>query len=445
MAKDQALKNVRKHLSADALFRTVYAGFEKVPDSQPEDVQISLADALMAGFAMFALKDPSLLAFDKRRRDDPKNLEMIFGIRNVPCDTQMRTILDPVSPEAFRPVFRDVFRQLQRDKALERMAFLDGYYLLSLDGTGYFSSEKVHCTSCMQKTSRNGKVTYYHQMLGAAIVHPELKEVIPLMPEPIIKQDGQTKNDCERNAAKRFFEGFRRDHPHLPVIVVEDGLSSNAPHIRECQRHRLRFLLGVKEGDHAFLFERVRQLREQGLADEFETVDEATGMRHRFVLASDVPLNESNLDVVVNFLEYWEIHPDGRTQHFSWVTDLPLDRETAPTIMRGGRARWKIENETFNTLKNQGYHFEHNYGHGKQNLSVVFAMLMMLAFLVDQTQQLTCRLFQGVWNKLGSKKMLWERVRSFFREFTVSSMRQIYEALLYGYEKPPPVIAIDSS
>jgi hypothetical protein len=113
--------------------------------------------------------------------------------------------------------------------------------------------------------------------------------------------------------------------------------------------------------------------------------------------------------------------------------------------MRGGRARWKIENETFNTLKNQGYHFEHNYGHGEQHLSVVFAMLMMLAFLVDQAQQLCCALFQAVWAKLGSKRMLWERLRALFYDYAFASMRQLFEALLYGFKKSSPLVTLDSS
>lgn len=113
--------------------------------------------------------------------------------------------------------------------------------------------------------------------------------------------------------------------------------------------------------------------------------------------------------------------------------------------MRGGRARWHIENETFNTLKNQGYHFEHNYGHGVQNLSVVFAMLMMLAFLVDQTQQLCCGLFRAVWQKLGSKRALWEILRSHFYHFTFRSMRQLYEAMLYDLAKGMPLPTLDSS
>ena len=118
-------------------------------------------------------------------------------------------------------------------------------------------------------------------------------------------------------------------------------------------------------------------------------------------------------DVRVNFIEYWEIGAD-KVQHFSWVTDLRVSKRNVYHLMRGGRARWKIENETFNTLKNQGYNFEHNYGHGTQHLSVVFATLMMLAFLVDQTQQLCCAVFQAVWAKLGSKRMLWERMRALF-------------------------------
>lgn len=265
------------------------------------------------------------------------------------------------------------------------------------------------------------------------------------MPEPIIKQDGETKNDCERNAAKRFLHKLRRDHPHLNLIVIEDALSSNAPHIRELHDHNMHYILGVKEGDHGFLFEHVRQAERDGRVTVWEYADETTGVLHRFRFLNEVPLNESNQGLLINFLEYWEIRPDGRRQHFSWVTDFWLDEQNVFRIMRGGRARWKIENETFNTLKNQGYQFEHNFGHGKQNLSVVFALLMMLAFLVDQTQQLCSPLFRAVWKKLGSKKMLWERIRSFFREYIVHSMREIFEALCYGYDRPRPVFTIDSS
>jgi len=432
----------RKHLSADALFGIVRSGFADIPDYRLTDTDITLADALMSAFAMFSLKAPSLLAFDKERAEG--NLATIYGIQRVPCDTRMREILDPVSPDSLRPLFKSVFQQWPRGKALEAMMFLDGHYLLALDGTGYFSSKTIHCASCLHKVHCNGAITYYHQMLGAAILHPEKREVIPLMPEPIVKQDGTDKNDCERNAAKRFVAQLRQDYPHLKFIVTEDSLSSNAPHIQTLQDHDLRYILGVKAGDHAFLFQQVQVTEQAGGVTYYERHDRAAGIRHRFRFVNDVPLNESHADVRDNFIEYWEIG-DTKVHHFSWVTDLRVNKRNVFHLMRGGRARWKIENETFNTLKNQGYHFEHNYGHGQQNLSVVFAMLMMLAFLVDQTQQHCCALFQAVWAKLGSKRLLWERMRALFYDYALESMQQLLEALFYGLKKPAPIVVMDSS
>lgn len=432
----------RKHLSADALFRLVHSGFASLPDYRMGDVEIALTDALMSAFAMFSLKAPSLLAFDKERAEG--NLHTIYGIERVPCDTHMREILDPISPNVLRPVFKSIFRQLQRGKALEAMTFLDGHYLLALDGTEYFSSKTIHCASCLHRVHRHGSLTYVHQMLGAALIHPDQRAVIPLMPEPIVNGDGMDKNDCERNAAKRFVAKLRQDHPHLKCIVTEDSLSSNAPHIETLHAHGLHYILGVKEGDHAYLFQQVQAAEHAGRITSYERHDRAAGVLHRFRFVNDVPLNASHVDVRVNVIEYWEIS-DAKVQHFSWVTDLRVSKRNVYHLMRGGRARWKIENETFNTLKNQGYNFEHNYGHGEQHLSVVFAILMTLAFLVDQAQQLCCALFQAVWMKLGSKRLLWERMRALFYTYALASMRQLFEALLYGLKKPTPVFGFDST
>ncbi len=435
-------QKVRKHLSADALFRVVRSRFATIADDRRNEGVIPLTDALMAGFAMFSLKCPSLLDFDRQRAEG--NLQTIYGIERVPCDSYMRELLDPVIPDSLRPVFTGVFRQLQRGKALEAMVFFQGCYLLALDGTGYFSSQTIHCSSCLETQHRNGSITYSHQLLGAALIHPDRREVIPLMPEAILKQDGSEKNDCERNAAKRFLAKLRRAHPHLQVIVTEDGLSSNAPHIETLQAYGCHYILGVKEGDHGYLFAQVQAAELAGRVQHYERRERATGITHRFRFLNDVPLNAAHPELRVNFLEYWEVHAD-HVQHFSWVTDLRVHYTNVETLMRGGRARWKIENETFNTLKNQGYHFEHNYGHGTQHLSVVLALLMMLAFLVDQTQQLCCALFRAVEKKWGSKRGLWERLRALFFAYALTSMRQLLEALLYGFKKAAPQIPLDSS
>jgi hypothetical protein len=433
-------RKARKDLSGDALFGLVRAGFQDVPDARSGEVGISLGDALMSAFAMFSLKDPSLLAFDDRRRDPNDNFRTIYGIDRAPSDTQMRAILDPVDPHVMRPLFRSVWRRLQRGKALEPFVYWDGYYLVSLDGTTYFSSTKVHCSSCLEKHHRGGGVTYAHQLLGATLVHPDLKEVIPLAPEPIINQDGHTKNDCERNATRRWLKHFRQEHPHLPVIIVEDGLSANAPHLRDLREAGVHYIIGVKPGDHTFLFQHLHDADFAARTQHLTQVDPATSVLHHFRFHNGVPLNESNPDELVNVLEYWEIHPDGKVQYFSWITDFILVPDNVYTVMRGGRARWKIENETFNTLKNQGYHLEHNYGHGEKNLSVVLALLMMLAFLVDQTQQLCCPLFQAAWHKLGTKRHLWEEVRNCFNAFRFNSMTELLTALVRGIVRQQPVL-----
>jgi hypothetical protein len=433
---------IRNELSADGLYRLLRKGFGKIEEHRPMNVEIPLVDALMSGFAMFALKDPSLLAFDKRRAK-PENMKRVYDIEQIPSDTQMRTILDEVEPDDIHSLYQSVFRPLQRGQALEKMRFMGGYYLVSLDGTGYFTSKEVHCDACLQRQNTStGEITYSHQLLGAAIVHPDRREVIPLAPEPIIKQDGEDKNDCERNAAKRFLAKLREDHPRLPIIIVEDALSANAPHIQELRRHHLEFILGVKPGDHTYLFDMVAQAQAEGKTELFEMHKE--GVTHRFHYLNDVPLNESNCDVRVNFLEYWEIK-ESSIQHFTWITDFTIGPHNAYALMRGGRARWKIENETFNTLKNQDYHFEHNFGHGLKHLSVVFAMLMMLAFAVDQIQQLGCQLFQAAWHQVGSKRRLWERIRSLFFELPFDSMSAILRAVAFGFHIEGRVVIHDTT
>ncbi len=431
---------VRKHLNADALFHIMRKGFGNIKDTRTGNGKHSLADALMSGFALFSLKDPSLLQFDERRSASPHNLKTIYGIGNIPCDTTMREILDVVDPNDLRPLFKDGFRALQRGKALEQMVFMNGYYLLNLDGTGYFTSKKLHSKACMKKVdSKTGEITYYIQAVGAALVHPDHRVVIPLCPEMIIKQDGETKNDCERNAIKRLLKKLKKEHPHLKLIINEDSLSSNAPHIHDLEKYDHKYILGVKEGDHKFLFNHVDQAVENGEAIELDIPDEQKGdISHCFRIVYDAPLNKSNQDCRITFVEYWQHNAKTeKTLKFSWVTNLAITKENVYKFMRGARARWKIENETFNTLKNQGYSFGHNFGLGKKHLSEVFVLLMMLAFLIDQIMQLCCPLFNAAWEKWKTKKSLWEKIRSKFHEFHIETMEDLYRSLLE--HKPIPL------
>jgi hypothetical protein len=426
----------RKDLSTDGLIRVIHETFRSVEDPRPGSVGIPLVDALMSAFAMFSLKCPSLLAFEDERNNP--NVPRVYRIGRVPSDTRMREILDGVDPAQIRPAFADVFRCLQRGKVLEPFVYWNHCYLMSSDGTGYFSSDTIHCACCQEKHSHTGRVTYSHSAVEAVIIHPDIREVIPLCPEPIIRQDGREKNDCERNATRRLLGHIRKDHPHLGFIVVEDGLSSNGPHIQDLRDHEMHFILGAKPGDHAFLFEGATQAIGDGRALTWQTHDPNKGERKSYTAVENLPLNESNRDLLVNFVSC-TVDKGDRSTMFSWVTDLPLTPKTTmlPLIERGGRARWKIENETFNTLKNQGYHFEHNYGHGFQHLSTVLMMLMMLAFLVDQTAQLACPLFRAAYEKARTRRTLWEKQRVLFFELAFENMAQLYQRIIRGFDDFP--------
>jgi hypothetical protein len=229
----------------------------------------------------------------------------------------------------------------------------------------------------------------------------------------MVNHEGTGNNDCERHAAKRFITKLRKDHPHLKCIVTADRLSSNAPHIATLQDHDRHDILGVKEGDHAWLFQQVQAAAHAGRVPHDARHNRAAGLVHRFRLVNDVPLKASNADVQVNCSEYWAIGDDN-VQHFSGVTDLRVNTRHVFHLRRGGRARWKIDHETCHTLQHQGSHFAPNDGHGLPQLSVMCALLMRLAFLVEQVQPLCCALFQAVGAKLGSKRLLWERLRALF-------------------------------
>jgi hypothetical protein len=279
---------------------------------------MSLTDALLSAFAMFSLQSPSLLAFDQQRAEG--HVSTIYGITGVPCDTRRRELLAPVSPASLRPLFKSVFGQLQRGKALESMMCLEDYSLLALDGTEDCSSKPMHCASCLPKVHRNGSLTYSHQILGAALLHPDQRAVIPLRPEPIVKQDGPGKNDGERHAATRFMAQLRKAHPHRKCIVTADRLSAHAPHLETLHAHGLHSMLGVKDGAHASLFEPVQRAEQAGRVPYDERHDRAARVVHRCRFVHDGPLKTSHRDVRVNVIEYGE-GGEPKGQHCSWVTD----------------------------------------------------------------------------------------------------------------------------
>ncbi|HJW28426.1 MAG TPA: hypothetical protein VJ508_04150, partial [Saprospiraceae bacterium] len=307
-----------------------------------------------------------------------------------------------------------------------------GGFLVNLDGTGHFSSSKISCADCCEKHHRNGEVEYYHQLLGAVIVHSDKDQVLPLFPEAITRHDGVSKNDCESKASKRLLPALREAFPQLPMIVVEDSLSADGPHIKLLKKNNYHYIIGVKPSDQPSLFEAIRKRLMSGEYEEFEDAGKEEIIRgYRWM--NELPFNKSHPDIQVNYLDYWEIRKD-KESNFSWITDFKLRRDNVHSVMRGGRGRWKIENETFNTLKHQGYQLEHNYGHGKKHLATVFGLLMMLAFLIDQVQELCCNLFNTARQQFHSRTSLWDKLKGLFKEYFIASWERLWLAIIYGHK-----------
>ena len=431
----------KKHLSFTALRKLLSEHFRQIDDRrQSGKVDYSLHDYLMSGFAMMFFQDPSLLAFQKRMQDSIQhnNLTTVYDVSKIPKESQMREVLDRVDPSDLAPIFSGLLSRLQRGKHLVNYQLFEGMYLVSIDGSEYFSSENIQCPHCLITESK-GKRRYHHQILQSVIVNPDMRQVIPLAPEQISNHDGIEKQDCEINAGKRVIHNIRKVHPKLGIIITGDDLYSKQPFIDELKKNRMSFILVAKPTDHKILFQWVDELTQLGGGDSLELIDEK-GRRHRYQWVNDVPLNGTKDADHVNFFQYQIVSKKNNINYKnSWVTDISVNKNNVVTLVKGGRARWKIENETFNTLKNQGYHIEHNFGHGNHHLSMVFFILNLLAFYVHQILDLTDRLYQTVrYTKFTSRKEFWNQLRCTFRILVFKSFEHMLAYILDPPELMPP-------
>jgi hypothetical protein len=222
----------------------------------PRSNQITLSDCLMSGLAMFSLKFPSLLKFDEAKKDTQikHNLRTLFHVQQAPSDTYMRERNDEADPRESEKYTKKFLLKCKEAAALKN--------LNTLISTIYW---------------------------------------LAMAPEPIMKTDGAEKNDCERNASRRLYSDARREHPHLKLIVVEDGLASNVPHLSDLQALNMRYIIGVKPSDHKFLFGLVNQ--SACTEHKHHTND---GKTHYYRYLNQVQLNKKHPDFKTNFIEYWE-------------------------------------------------------------------------------------------------------------------------------------------
>ncbi len=413
----------------DDLILDLKKRFEAIEKPRAINSTYKLSNILMCGFALFSIKDSSLLKFTRELANRVANLKNIFHITQTPSDTTIRTLLDEVPTSELKPLFKPYLEELDHQRVLKDYELIEGHLLIPVDGTQYFKSKTIHCENCQTK-KQGGSITYHHNALGAVIVNPRYSEVFPVSIEDIVKQDGKTKNDSELAAFKRLVPQIRENLPDKKIIIGGDALFANGPVIRFLQTPEIdmRFVFSVKPGSQGYLFLQAERLEAAGKMKILSTT--ANGKKYITKFANGLMLNGTNNDILVNFIHFEEHNlKTGKVKVFNWITDITITLDNCVKIVKVGRARWKIENETFNTLKNQGYEFEHNFGHGKKYLAANFSVLMLLAFLFDQIQQRTNQTFLAARRKAGSNKALWEKVRQLFDLVTLNSMQLIYKII----------------
>jgi hypothetical protein len=433
-------------LTLEAMIDGLSTRFAHIPDTrQPDRIDYSLHDTLMSGFAMMFFQHPSLLEFQRKmqQRRGRCNLETLFGVHEVPSDSQMREILDGVPVELLRQVLPALFAKVRRagwatdfKSTVPSGSHQGEYYSAMLDGSDYFHSTKVQCPGCLQRTDGNGQVHYHHTVVSATLVKAGSHRVMPLDVEEVRNSDGSDKQDCELNAAKRLIARVRQEHPQLPLIIGGDDLYCHEPFIAQLRELRLHHVLVCKPLSHLELYAWVEELERLGGCEQGQW-QEGPACRRRFFtyrIVRSVPLTAARR-TWGTLVEVWEHDRRGQQQyHNAWFTDVEVTADNVAAIVRIGRSRWKIENEQFNVQKNHGYELEHNYGHGKHTLSMVFYLLNLLAFIAHMILERGDWLYQRCLATT-SRRELWHTLRTAMHLMLVTAWTDFL--LLYLDEAGP--------
>jgi hypothetical protein len=359
--------------------RGVCAGF---PDPRKgRGGNIAMTDFGLSAFALFFMQSASFLAFQRalEKGQGRSNCETLFGIGKIPSDNYIRDMLDGADPALLQPCFERIEQLLAAAPLRQAFVRLGDRILVAWDGTEYFCSQKLGCPHCLRRKRANGKVESYHTLLAATAVAPGHSKVVPLFPEFIAPQDGAEKQDCERNAAKRWHARHADRLRPLRPVYLGDDLFACQPIVTMLADAGDDFIFTCKETSHKALYDFIDGAEPERHIETIRKRKAVETRRYRWI--EGVPLRDGKDAALVNWVAFEIVDHHGRVNYsIAWVTSLPISKANVADIAAAGRARWKIENETFNVMKNHGYELEHNFGHGETFLAMTLAALNLLAF-----------------------------------------------------------------
>jgi hypothetical protein len=409
-----------------------------LPDlRQGGDARYTMADIGLSAFSLFFLQSPSFLAHQRRLEEGQgrSNCQTLFGLERIPSDNHIRSMLDPARPAHFHPVFATVLAELEGAGGLDAFRRLDGHVLIALDGTEYHCSNKVHCPNCSTRKRGKDKVEYFHAMVAAIMVAPDHTRVVPLEPEFIVPQDGHEKQDCESRAVRRWLEAHGPRHARLKPVYLGDDLLSRQPICEAVLAVGGHFLFVCKPSSHPTIEQYLTGIKVPTLTRRVKRGRAV--VEHRYRWLCDVPLRGDADALTANWLMIEIVDAAGDvTYRNSFITDLPVGPDSVIELAACGRARWKIENESFNVLKTSGYNLEHNFGHGKNNLSAVFVTLNLLAFACHTVCDLTEDIWRRAMEKMGARVRFFENLRAITNFLVFPTWDDLLSTLAFA--RPPP-------
>ena len=397
--------------------------------------EYSMADIGLSAFSMFFMGSPSFLAHQRALQEGQgrSNCQTLFGMSDIPSDNYIRLMLDGASPSAFDGLF---LRAVEAAGSLSPFQRLDGRVLIALDGTEHFCSRKIHCRNCCSRRRADGGTEYFHAFLGASIVAPGHQRVMPLPAEFIAPQHGAQKQDCERDAAKRWLAKHGSKVADLRPVYLGDDLFACQPIAEAINAVGGNFILTCKPTSHQTITE---YLEGADLSEHRETVSKR-GKRTMTIYRwlSAIPLRASEDALPVNWFSI-EIrnHSGKRTYYNSFITDLPVTAESVDELAACGRARWKIENETFNVLKTNGYNLEHSFGHGKETLASVLVSLNLLAFAFHTAAYLGVLAWRDAVAARGATYRFFEHLRTITAYVVFESWSHLLQSIAASALRPP--------
>jgi len=424
-------------------WRTVLAG---LPDRRTgKNSSYSMADIALSAFAIFFTQCPSFLSFQQNmeKAQGRNNARSLFGVERIPCDNHIREQLDRVPAVELFGLFDDLQVAFNKTGLLEAMRAAQNTRLIALDATWYFSSqsENICCENCSCIQHAGGQVTHYHSAITPVLVSPGHSQVVPLRPEFIRPQDGQEKQDCELNAAKRWLAAHAERYGTDNDTLLGDDLYAHQPFCRQVLLHGFHFLFTCQPSSHTYLSGWVEALEPGGALHTLKLRVKGKRNRwehHQYRWVNQAPLTDRDDAMKVNWCELTVTDGEGAVLYRNaFITDWEITAENVSGLVAAGRARWKIENENNNVLKTKGYHLEHNFGHGKKHLSSVLLTMNLLAFACHTLLDVTDPNYRLVRAAVGARRKFFQHLEALTAYWYFKNWDGLMDFMMRGQEVGP--------